>query len=398
MRALLLIVLSCAPARPYSVLTHEAIIDAAWDDAIKPLLLARYPGATEDELRKAHAFAYGGAIIQDFGYYPLGSRFFSDLTHYVRSGDFIRNLAAEASTLHELAFAIGAMAHYSADHAGHAIAVNRSVAMMYPKLQRRYGDTVTFEQDPGAHLKVEFGFDVAQVARHHYAPQAYHDFIGFEVSKELLERAFQRTYALKLSDAFGTLDLAIGTFRFSVAKVIPQMTRAAWAAREKEIVAALPGATRERFIYNLSRASFEKEWGREYRRPGWVARFLGFLFRLLPKIGPLRAFAFRVPPAEAEKLFMESFNRTLESYRDHVSAARSSWPAIPNENFDTGQPAKWGAYRLADRAYERLVRELAKRNFAGVDAELRKALLTHAAGAAIDRKGLAANLEKLRVH
>ena len=47
----------------YSVLTHEAIIDAAWDDSIKPILLKRFPGATAEQLRAAHAHAYGGAII-----------------------------------------------------------------------------------------------------------------------------------------------------------------------------------------------------------------------------------------------------------------------------------------------------------------------------------------------
>src|SRR5580704_13865431 len=73
----------------YAVLTNEAIIDAAWNAGIRPALLQRFPSATPEELQQAHAYAYGGAIIQDMGYYPFGSRFFSDLTHYVRSGDFV---------------------------------------------------------------------------------------------------------------------------------------------------------------------------------------------------------------------------------------------------------------------------------------------------------------------
>ena len=80
--------------RAYAVLSHEAIIDSAWDANIRPLLLKRFPNATPEEMKEAHGYAYGGVIIQDMGYYPHGSKFFSDLTHYVRSGDFVSASAA----------------------------------------------------------------------------------------------------------------------------------------------------------------------------------------------------------------------------------------------------------------------------------------------------------------
>ncbi|HEX4278489.1 MAG TPA: zinc dependent phospholipase C family protein, partial [Bryobacteraceae bacterium] len=116
-----------ATSQAYSVLTHEAIVDALWTDAIKPALTKRFPDATEDQLDEAHAYAYGGCIIQDLGYYPFGSHFFSDLAHYVRSADLIESLIAESRDLDEYAFALGATAHYGADVEGHAIAVNRAV-------------------------------------------------------------------------------------------------------------------------------------------------------------------------------------------------------------------------------------------------------------------------------
>src|ERR1700719_2834251 len=81
-----------SPSRAYSVLTHEAIIDAAWDNEIQPSLLKRFPNATPEDLMEARAYAYGGSTIQDLGYYPFGNRAFSDLVHYVRSGDFIISL------------------------------------------------------------------------------------------------------------------------------------------------------------------------------------------------------------------------------------------------------------------------------------------------------------------
>ena len=122
----------------YSVLTHETIVDAAWDQDIVPLLLRRFPNATREELHNAHAFAYGGAIIQDLGYYPFGNKFFSDLTHYVRSGDFVIALIEESQNLNEYAFALGALSHYAADNAGHEIATNYAVPLMYPKLAKKY--------------------------------------------------------------------------------------------------------------------------------------------------------------------------------------------------------------------------------------------------------------------
>ena len=86
------------PAVPYSVQTHQELIDLAWKQSIRPLLLKRFPTLTEAQLQEAHGYAYGGCAIQDFGYYPFGNKFFSDLTHYVRSGDFVVSLLRNANT------------------------------------------------------------------------------------------------------------------------------------------------------------------------------------------------------------------------------------------------------------------------------------------------------------
>src|SRR5712691_3553246 len=145
----------------YSVLTHEEIVDLLWKDQIQPLLLKRFPGATDADLRKAHAYAYGGCMLQDMGYYPFGNKYFSDVVHYVRSGDFVEALLNDAQDVDELAFALGALAHYAADNTGHPIAVNRAVAIEYPKLRAEYGNEVTYAENTSAHLKIEFGFDVA---------------------------------------------------------------------------------------------------------------------------------------------------------------------------------------------------------------------------------------------
>ncbi len=371
----LLAVSIAAPLSAYSVLTHEAIIDTVWDQDIRPLLLRRFPRTTPDELVQAHAYAYGGCIIQDMGYYPFGSKFFSDLVHYVRSGDFIVALLAEAHDLNEYAFALGALAHYAADDIGHPLGVNPSVAIGYPKLKRKFGPKVTYEDDPAAHLKTEFGFDVLEVARGNYAPKAYHDFVGFEVSKPVLERAFLGTYSLELKDVFSSVDLALGTYRHTVSSIIPEATRVAWDMKKDDLVRTQPSLTREKFTYNLSRASYEKEWGRDYRRPGIGARILSFLLRLIPKVGPFRAVSFKPPTPQTAQLFMESFNRTLDLYRKLLREESAGHLQLVNRNFDTGLPTRPGTYHLADGTYGELAQRLAERDPTTLDPKVRQMIL-----------------------
>ena len=359
----------------YSVLTHQAIIDSVWDDSVKPLLLKRFPAATPEALREAHAYAYGGAISQDMGYYPFGSKFFTDLAHYVRSGDFIEAMIDESQDLNEYAFALGALAHFAADNDGHSIGINRAVPLAYPELRAKYGNEVTYAQKPSAHIKVEFGFDVVQVARGHYAPESYHDFIGFKVSKDVMARAFKKTYGLELKDVFANMDLAIGTFRRAVSTIIPEMTRVAWEMKKDEIEKAAPGITREKFVYSLSRASYEKEWGKDYQKPGLFTKTMAFFIRVMPKVGPFKALDFKPPTPEAERYFIESFNATLVRYRGLLASHRAGKLQLDNTDLDTGRPVRAGEYKLADEAYAQLVRKLADHEFEGVTPDLRENIL-----------------------
>src|SRR5690349_6372448 len=278
----------------YSILTHEEIVDLLWADQIKPLLQQKFPAATEEELRKAHAYAYGGCLVQDMGYYPFGNKMFSDLVHYVRSGDFVEALLAESTDINEYAFSLGAMAHYAADIVGHPV-VNAAVGREFPELRKKYGPIVTYAQDHKAHIRTEFGFDVVQVAKQRYTSDSYHDFIGFEVAKPVLERAFLKTYGVKLSDIFANLDLSIGSFRWSVSRAIPEMTRVALLTKKDEMVNENPSFTKKKFLYNLSRSEYEKAWGKRYQKPGFGARLLAIIFKIIPKFGPFKTIDFKMP-------------------------------------------------------------------------------------------------------
>ena len=350
------------PALPYSVLAHESLVDSAWDAAIVPMLKSRFPSVDADAINEARAYAYGGSVMPDMGYYPFGSHFFTNLLHYTRSGDFVEQLLRDAQGVNEYAFALGALAHYVADSTGHPLGVNRAVALEYPKLRARYGDEVTYIEDPKRHIMVEFAFDVVQVASGAFLPQAYHDFIGFEVATDLVERAFRDTYGLEMKDLFASEDLAVGTFRYAVSTTIPQMTQVAWEKKRDEIEKLVPHVQRSAFIYTYTRAQYEREFGTTYKRPGLFARFFVWVIRVLPKVGPFRPLAFKTPSPEAERLFTESFKAARERYRVLLQSARANRLDLRNTDYDTGEPTRRGEYKLADETYAELVARLGKKD------------------------------------
>jgi hypothetical protein len=373
--AILLVVLMCGASSPaYSVLTHEQIVDLLWTDEIRPLLLKRYPGLTEDQLREAHAYAYGGAVIQDLGYYPFGSRDFSDLVHYVRSGDFVRELLLESQDANEYAFALGALSHYASDIVGHP-AVNQAVAIAYPKLFAKFGKSVRYAQDRTAHLKTEFGFDTLQVAKNRYASSQYHDFIGFQVSKSLLERAFPVVYGVELKDVLAHEDLAIGSYRYSISHLIPKMTQVALQTHKKELMRETPNFAKRKFLYRLSRTGYEKEWGKDYVKPGVGTRILSTLLLYMPKIGPLKGMAFNNPTPQTEDLYIKSINATVDQYRAFLEQVRADTLVLPNSDFDSGNPTKAAEYSLADETYAKLLARLSDRQFDRTSPALRTNIL-----------------------
>lgn len=373
--ALILILLTSSVGLfAYSVLTHEEIVDLMWTEEIRPLLLERFPGLTDDQIREAHAYAYGGSVIQDLGYYPFGSKQFSDLAHYIRSGDFVSEMILDSRDANEFAFALGALSHYTSDIAGHP-SVNRSVAIEYPKLRAKYGPSVRYAQDKAAHLKTEFGFDTLQVAKNRYAPQQYHDFIGFEVSEPLLERAFPVVYGLQLKDVLTNEDLAVGSYRFFISNLIPKMTRVALEVRKKELVRETPNFDKQKFLFRLSRADYEKEWGRTYQRPGVGTRILAALLRLVPAIGPFKGLGFNNPTPQTEDLYIKSINASTDRYRAYLREVRAGKLVLPNCDLDDGELTKAAEYTLADQSYASLLARLSQGNFSLTSPQLRDNIL-----------------------
>jgi hypothetical protein len=382
---ILILLVSGGRSYGYSVLTHEEIVDLLWTSNIVPLLQHRFPGMTDDQIKEAHAYAYGGSVIQDLGYYPFGSREFSDLVHYVRTGDFVQELIKESNDANEYAFALGAMAHFISDVDGHP-AVNEAVSLHYPKLRAKYGLRVTYAEDRSAHLKTEFGFDTLQVAKNRYAPEQYHDLIGFEVSVPLLERVFPVVYGMDLKDALPHQDLAIGSYRFAISQLIPHMTKVALQLHKKQLTTETPNFAKKKFLYHLSRTNYEKAWGKGYQHAGFGTRFVAALLRIVPKIGPFRALDFNDPTPKTEDLYIKSIDKTFDDYRALLEQTKTHPPELPDDDLDSGQATNAAEYTLADDTYAKLVTQLAGKNFAQTSPELRENILAFYADAKVPIK------------
>jgi len=365
-------------AAGYAVFTHQALIDAAWDRLIRPALLARFPGMTEPQLDEAHAYAYGGSAIQDLGYYPFGKGFFSDLTHYVRSGAFVSALFDVARGPNDYAFAIGALSHYVGDSVGHSEAINPSTVIAFPKLKRKYGQTVTYEDAPIDHIRTEFGFDVAQIARRRYAPNAYQKYIGLRVAGRALDRAFYQTYGFRARGLLGPLRPAIASYRRSVRAIFPEFAKATVVLMRHRLPFEAPDAARQRFVDALAATDYSRHWSNRYTSPGIGAHVLAFV--ILPKVGPLRILSIKAPVTETEDLFAKSFDAALTQFGELLRRVEADPPlggALPDRDLDTGELVKAGAYRRADNTYAKLLEKVTTPAGKNVPSGLREAILSY---------------------
>ena len=394
------VVATSRPAAAFSVLAHQEVVDASWKSTLVPALRARFPGVGVGELERARAFAYGGSHIADLGYFPLGSRQFTDLVHYIRTGDFVATLLADATNPDEYAFALGALAHYVGDNIGHPEATNRAVPEIYPKLRKEYGDVVTYADDHDAHLQTEFRFDVFQMSRSRSTPDLLHHAIAFEVAEPLLDRALVATYGLHLDDLFTNTDVAITTYRWGFRALIHEATGIAWELYRADIEKLNPGITPAAFVSDLSRSDFEQEFGKAYREPGYFAKFVAFLVKLVPNVGPFKRMPYSPLPPHVRQLFIQGLDDAIAHYRADVSRARERRLTLPDVNLDTGRPTRGGAYEPADQAYAALLEKLDERHFAGVSPALRADILRYyrdpQALPAMQKHGCKRDREKVR--
>jgi hypothetical protein len=399
---LLAMMLCACHAAAYSVLTHEELIDLAWNDSIRPLLLARFPGATEAQLRIAHAFAYGGSAIQDMGYYPFGKKFFSNLTHYARTGDFVVSLLREARTINEYAFAIGALSHYLGDSIGHAQAINPATAAEFPKLERKFGSVVTYGESPHAHIRTEFAFDIDELSNSEFAPPAYLRYIGFQVPRKVLERAFADTYGFHIHEVLGPPYPALRSYRTAVRSYIPTFAQAEVVLHRHQFPPHPNDEAYRTFAERVARTNHERNWKHTYHGPGFRAHLLAILVFIVPKIGAISDLAIKIPTSQAEEEYLRSLNHTVDTLRatlhsllpDPASAAipkADPPPAalrdtdirtanlhdvdLPNIDLDTGNRVKRGDYPLADKTYDQLLARLTSRPERTIPEPLKKHLV-----------------------
>src|ERR1700733_3577020 len=298
---LLCLFLVCHRAGAYSLLTHEQLIDLTWQSSIVPLLRSRYPNITPEELEHARSYAYAGSVIQDLGYYPFGNQFVSDLTHYVRSGDFIVHLFRDAKDANQLAFAIGALSHYIGDNIGHSMATNQAVPIEFPKLAAKYGPVVAYGQDKHAHVQTEFAFDINEIVHHRLAPVHYLRHVGLNVPTQQLANAYYETYGL--SEDFSkarTSRINVRGFRFAVRSFIPRVAYAITLLHRSHMPADPMGPDSQKLASEVAQIAAENNWDK-YRKKAGIGTYslAGFIY-ILPKFGPLELVAVKGPNAATE--------------------------------------------------------------------------------------------------
>jgi hypothetical protein len=373
--AFLSLFLSAVPAVPYSVQSHQELIDLAWKQSIRPILLKKYPTLTEAQLQEAHAYAYGGSAIQDFGYYPFGNKFFSDLTHYVRSGDFVVSLLRNAHTADELAFAIGSLSHYIGDTVGHSAAINFSVPVEFPKLEKKYGSNVNYAEDPHAHVQTEFAFDINQLSKRRFAPSQYMKFVGLEVPRDLLRKAFFETYGLNLPDIIGTKETSIRVYRYAVRRFLPNIARAETILHKKNFPADTPSPDLDDLTKDLLQASADNNWEAYRKNPGFTSHLYAGWIYILPKVGTLKMLAIKGPNQQTEDLYIKSMNRSIKSMRFVLTHFDQIERYLPNRDLDTGLVVKPGGYPLTDKTYATLLDMITKHPDKVVPNQLKHDLL-----------------------
>lgn len=374
----LLVPLALGPVRAahaFSVLAHQAVVDRCWDDTLVPALLRRFPGTGDAALEEARAYAHGGSHIADLGYFPLGSRLFTDLVHYVRSGRFVTALLEDAKTPDEYAFALGAASHYVADTIGHPEATNRAVAEIYPDLRARYGDRVTYADDHAAHVETEFRFDILQLSMSRQTPDLFRHAIAFEVATPLLDRAFRETYGLGLDDLFPSTKVALSTYRWGFRELLEETTGIAWQLYRADIEKLDPAATAESFVGKMSRADFVDQFGDSFREPGYFAKFFAWIVKLIPDTGPLANLPYKALPPEVRAQYASAFEHVLEAYRGLVARDARGRVFIADRNLDTGRPTHRGDYAPADEAYAKLALTLDGLDFREASGDVREDLV-----------------------
>ena len=392
----------CRQAAAYSLLTHEQLVDLAWQRSIVPLLLSRYPTLTPAELEHARAYAYGGCVIQDIGYYPFGDSSFSNLTHYVRSGDFVVNLFRNAGNADELAFAVGALSHYIGDSVGHAEATNVAVPIEFPQLRAKYGPVVNYAQGERQHIQTEFAFDINEIVHHHFAPVHYLRHIGLQVPVRQVALAYYQTYGLT-EDFSGTRGRRFNVrgYRFAVRAFIPRIAYAVTLLHRRHEPADSTSPEALELEKQVAAMAAENDWDAYRRKAGIGTYTLAGLIFVLPKLGPLKLVAVKGPTVETEANYVHSvvvseaaLRRTLARFtpppttRSTAPSAAASdinsepppsqpLPAnpaaaqdvprlshdprhpLPNRDLDTGRVVQPGGYSLTDSTYASLLHRLA---------------------------------------
>jgi len=261
---------------------------------------------TNSEVRRAFL---AGCLGPDMGMFPGGESLFSDLAHYVRSGELARAMIRCATSDTSRAFAWGWATHVLAD------------ALIHPFINVAAGDvrgreTLTYADDPGLHLVVEIGADGRYFERWKQLAPPKLTPIPADVAQHVAS-AFDAVYGkiITLRQVSNSL------------KAWSRWHRVAIDVSEAASAKLYGGRGGELGLRGLARLLVKSSTGLCFRRS-----------RLYALTHPLR------PSPRAESFIETAITEFSERFREHE---RDTLASLPNYNLDTGEVEDVVSYPLA---------------------------------------------------
>ena len=127
---------------------------------------------------------YCGALAPDMGMLPGSDRLFTDLAHYLKTGELARCLVSKANSAIETAYAWGWVTHVLAD------------AGLHPAINRASGDH-SWAESPTSHMRVEFGLDFQRLGDQ---PSLGGARVRSTPGPSLLASAYMEVYGLQVDE------------------------------------------------------------------------------------------------------------------------------------------------------------------------------------------------------
>jgi len=215
---------------------------------INALLLKKIPAGKPRRIEQAQAYAYGGAIIQDSWLLPIRQPLFKR-PHAFTSAAAISSkaLLARRQGCPRVRFSPSVRSRITLRTTTViASAPTEPFPICYRPPEEIRRQRFVLRTTGWRHVKTDL-VSTSTKSAERYAPDSYHDFIGFEVSRPVFEQAFRETYALS-ERVLCERKTKFSSYRHDVSSI---QSHASPGTSRKTIKDDIQNATKRKFLFNL---------------------------------------------------------------------------------------------------------------------------------------------------